>query len=261
MLGFFIKKNFFDGWDNILSLVVYNMICIALVLGMLFLGSQLTEVPIAFVAVLALFAFLLITMLLAINQTVAKFADFKYASLKETLAEIPHVAKDALIIALVFVALFYIVTVGIPFYIKMQSLVGVFFAALIFWFLCITVLALQWYFPIRAQLGNNFLKAIKKSYILFFDNVAFSIFLFLYTVFLVAFSCFVAFLVPGVSGVLLAWNNAFRLRLYKYDWMEAHPDIPLKKARRQIPWDELIADDIETMGPRTLKNLIFPWKD
>ena len=34
-----------------------------------------------------------------------------------------------------------------------------------------------------------------------------------------------------------------------------------KKERRQIPWEELIYEDRETLGPRKLKSFIFPWKD
>jgi len=48
-----------------------------------------------------------------------------------------------------------------------------------------------------------------------------------------------------------------RLRLLKYDWLEAHPDANRKK----IPWDELLIEEREKTGTRTLKNLIFPWKD
>ena len=65
---------------------------------------------------------------------------------------------------------------------------------------------------------------------------------------------------PGITGIILAQNNALRLRLYEYDWMEEHPELSEKEARKSIPWKELIAEDVETLGPQTLKGLIFPWK-
>ena len=83
----------------------------------------------------------------------------------------------------------------------------------------------------------------------------------LYSAVLIIITPFLAFLAPGFSGLLLAWNNAFRLRMYKYDWMEQHPEIPIQTARKQIPWDELLAEDRETVGSRSIRNLIFPWKD
>ena len=39
MIGFFIKKNFFDGWDNLLSLVFPNLLIFALVVGGYFVAD------------------------------------------------------------------------------------------------------------------------------------------------------------------------------------------------------------------------------
>ncbi|MDD7588861.1 MAG: hypothetical protein PUJ74_05725, partial [Bullifex porci] len=43
MIGFFIKKAFFDGWDNLIGLVLYNLVSIGLLI-LLLLASYLTEV-------------------------------------------------------------------------------------------------------------------------------------------------------------------------------------------------------------------------
>ena len=125
------------------------------------------------------------------------------------------------------------------------------------------VLALQWFLPIQAQLGNKFKKTLKKCFIIFFDNIGFSVFMFLYTLILAGISYFTATLIPGFAGILLSYNNAFRIRLYKYDWLEEHEEELKQHGKRKvrIPWGELIADDRETLGPRTLKSFIFPWKD
>ena len=45
MIGFFIKKAFFDGWDNLIGLVLYNLVSIGLLI-LLLLASYLTEVSI-----------------------------------------------------------------------------------------------------------------------------------------------------------------------------------------------------------------------
>ena len=36
-------------------------------------------------------------------------------------------------------------------------------------------------------------------------------------------------------------------------------DVPAEK--KHIPWKELVTEDRENVGPRTLKNFIFPWKE
>ena len=67
-------------------------------------------------------------------------------------------------------------------------------------------------------------------------------------------------MLPGFTGVLLAPVNALKLRLYKYDWLEEHPELTPQE-RKHIPWYELIADDNEAIGPRTFKSFFLPWKE
>ena len=166
-----------------------------------------------------------------------------------------------MLFALVLTLLVVLAVVAIPFYLRVGNLFGIFLAALVFWMLCLCVLALQWFMPLRSQLHGGFRKTLKKRFIIFFDNAGFSVFMFFYTLILAVLSVFLAFLVPGFAGIALAQNNAFRLRLYKYDWLEQHTDLTPKEARKHIPWGELIAEDRETLGPRSFKSFIFPWKD
>jgi hypothetical protein len=65
------------------------------------------------------------------------------------------------------------------------------------------------------------------------------------------------FLAPGPAGLLLFHDEALRLRLLKYDWIEANPN----ENRRKVPWDALLIDERDKTGTRSLKNFIFPWKD
>ncbi|MDR1985520.1 MAG: hypothetical protein LBP88_00935, partial [Treponema sp.] len=59
------------------------------------------------------------------------------------------------------------------------------------------------------------------------------------------------------AGILLYLDEALRLRLLKYDWLEVNSDATLRK----IPWDALLIEEREKTGTRSLKNFIFPWKD
>ena len=94
------------------------------------------------------------------------------------------------------------------------------------------------------QEENNFRKCFKKSFIIFFDNAAFSFVMLVYNLLLLALSFVLFFLLPGINGITLSNTNALRLRLYKYDWLEEHPDyVNNRDKRADVPWDELLADD------------------
>lgn len=61
----------------------------------------------------------------------------------------------------------------------------------------------------------------------------------------------------GPAGIQLYLNGALRLLMYKYDWLEEHSDA----TRKDVPWFELLIDEKERVGKRTLKGMIFPWKE
>ncbi len=88
------------------------------------------------------------------------------------------------------------------------------------------------------------------------DNPGFCIGLLIGTLFVFFVSVFTAFLLPGLTTIMLWHNAALKLRLYKYDYLEEHPD-----GRRSIPWDALLVEEREKVGKRTLKGMIFPWKE
>lgn len=261
MIGFFIRKNFFDGWDHLLSLVFPNLLIFGLVVASYFLASLAANVAsLAFLVVLVLGWCSVSIACFAFGPCAAEIASFKSVTFKDWLGNFPSAWKDGLLFGLITFLLPLLGTITIPFYLQMEGMVGLFLAALVFWFIFVCALSLQWFLPIRSLMGNDFKKCLKKSFIIFFDNPLFSLFMFIYTIFLVILSVALFMTVPGFCGVVLAQTNALRLRLYKYDWLEEHPEAtPAEKKR--IPWKELVAEDRENIGPRTLKNFIFPWKE
>lgn len=257
---FYLKKNFFDGWDNLFTLIAQNLIMYVVVIGGYLLAGTLIDYPAFGIPVLLLTGLLLSILMFAVSAGCAKIVNYKSVSLKELFYQIPLVWKDAVLFALLVMVILFITVTAVPFYLNMGNLAGIALAAVIFWIAFVILLSFQWFLPLYSQLGGGFKKTLKKSFILFFDNTFFSIFLGCYSLFVFIFSIVLIFLAPGVSGIILAHNNALKLRMYKYDWMEQHPEIPLREARKKIPWDELFAEDNETLGPRTLRNFIFPWK-
>lgn len=261
MIGFFLKKNFFDGWDNLFLLAGVNIIIVFFAIGIFYAASVMIALPWLFAAVLFAAVPLLCILVFAFGKSAVSLANYKSVTFRECFSAIKDVWRDAILFGIVCDLLVLFASVSIPFYIRMNTITGTFLSALSFWILLIAVLSLQWFIPLHYLLPNDsFLKTLKKCFVIFFDNTGFSLFIWLYTLLLWALSLAVFFIAPSVCGVVLAQTNALRLRMYKYDWMEQHPELSPKEARAQIPWEELIAEDRETVGPRTLKNLIFPWK-
>lgn len=263
MFLFYLKKNFCDGWDNMMSLLLPNILIVLIAVATFFSTHFLiTTMPTLAITIQIVGVFLIFFAIFAFGKSAAQIANFKTPTFKSYLSQFIDlkVWKDCILFALLNVLFIVVGVVGIPFYLRQSEIGGIFLAALLFWFLLIVLLSLQWFIPIRVLLKNNFLKSLKKCFIIFFDNPIFSILVFLYTILLSVLSVLLFFMLPGFTGVLLAPVNALKLRLYKYDWLEEHPELTPQE-RKHIPWYELIADDNETIGPRTFKSFFLPWKE
>lgn len=228
-----------DGWKNILTFISFFIACA--------------------------FAFVFI---FAESDNCAKIANFESSSFKNYFQQIVPSIKIGALFGLVVAALVSVFVVCIPYYFRMWvpadgskgTIVGLLLMAVVFWFVVISMLALQWFIPIHSLMHNNFKKCLKKSYIIFFDNPGFSVVVALNNLLLLVITVICLGTLPGVSGLILANTDALRLRLYKYDWLEVNPGMT-KEQRKEVPWEELIANDKETLGPRKFKSFIFPWKE
>ncbi len=153
--------------------------------------------------------------------------------------------------------LLIIVFFVIPFYAGFTGILGAIIVALLFWVAFFALMASMYYFPVIAQLGDSPKKALKKCFLLIFDNIGFSIFLLLYTIINTILSLFTAFLIPGFAAVLMMHQNAVKLLMLKYDYLEENPDAN----RKRIPWDALLIEERDRVGHRSLRGMIFPWKE
>ena len=257
MLGFCIKKTFFDFWDNLFLIVLLNVGFI-LVLGIaVYLPSLLNFSPFLSICGLFLGILLFCIYLGGVVPMTKEISDFQSVS----LASLPRYIYENLVPSLVIGAIVIIqvalVAVAFPFYMNIGGIVGLSVASLLFWTSVFWWLASQYFWPLFCRLDGGIRKSLKKSVLLFFDNAWFTIFLGIGSLFLLSISVFTVFLVPGFA-VLLLWHQvAFKLRLYKYDYLEENPGAD----RKRIPWAALVQEDREKIGPRSLKGMIFPWKE
>lgn len=264
MFGFLLKKNFCDGWDNLLSVVMVNVIILLVGFGLVLLNTLAfaTQALLPEAASLLVSFIVISIMVFAYGDTAAEIANFNGVRLVDYFKAIPGVLKDASLFGLLNGGVFIISGYSIKYYLTASASYVYFFLGIaIFWIDVLFYISMIWFVPIRSLMHNNFKKCLKKCFIIFFDNTGFSILIAVYNLVLIAMSVlFIGFL-PSFAGILIANTNALRLRLYKYDYLEEHPELQTKQQRRQIPWEELIYDDRETLGPRKLRSFIFPWKE
>lgn len=262
MFGFTIKKSFCDGWDNLFCLVMTNLVYLFAGLGCLMLFAYFGSINQLVMLLIFAFAMVVLSILgFAFGDQAAKIANFEGVAFLDYFKNIPGVLKDGVLFGLMVTLIVIVSVVGIPFYWTQGTTFGLCIAALFVWIDVIFLLSLQWFVPLRSLMHNPFKKCLKKCFIIFFDNTWFSIQMGIYNLVMIIFSVASIGFVPSVAGITLARTDALRLRLYKYDYLEEHPELKTKFERSQIPWEELLYEDKETLGPRKFRSFIFPWKD
>ncbi len=257
MIGFYIKKAFWDGWDNVLTLALFN-------LGHILIGGLAFFLPsiLGAESVVLMLCFGLGILGLSVWQAVIAFAmrtvaDFGTPGFKESISAIDKAWKPGVALGATLVLILFSVVIGVPFYLSRGGFLGVILASLLFWTCLIVLLASQFFLPLAARREGRLLKHAKHALILVADNPGFSLFLLLHRMATMLLSVLMAFLLPGLAGAALGGADAVKLRLKKYEYLEQNPGAD----RRKIPWDSLLEEDRELLGKRTLKNMIFPWKD
>lgn len=258
MTGFFIKKSFFDGWDNLISLVVLNLGYLLVLLT--FYGAfelfQVAVVP----------SLLLVAIALAFNSLYGALVSYQTHSYVHGRKENFHhfiggikiLYKHALLHVGISVLLASIVIFVIPFYLSYGTTLTFILSVLIFWVVLLILLALLYYYPLAVKMSDDSpFKTAKKALLVVADNIWFTLFFALYQIVLFIMTIFFATIMPGIAGLALSKQVAITLLMYKYDYLEENP----KTKRNEIPWDELLYEENEKIGHRSFRSLIFPWKD
>ena len=258
MTGFFLKKAFFDGWDNLISMVVLNLGYLLILLALL--GSMSLVGMHGFLGILALLSS---AGLFAFYSAGTAASTWSYAKYERPGWEvfkrgIRQSWRHALLYWLLLVVDASLLLFVIPFYLSYGTIVGTLLAVVLFWVFLGLTFAMLYYLPLfQAMQGDRPTKTLKKSFIIVMDNLFFTLFFAVYQIINLAISALLAGLAPGFTGMALASSDAVKLLMYKYDYLEEHPEAD----RKHLPWDELLYEERECVGHRSLKNMIFPWKD
>jgi hypothetical protein len=262
MIGFLIKKTFFDLWDNLFKAALLNLGFIVSAAFPVFIPGLLSGIPILSRVSLAAGVLWCAVYLAAAAYSLKSVSDYGSFGFGDFFRNLKTAWPVGLVMGALIFVLGFLAFLIIPFYLNINSLLGLFLAAVVFWTAVVAVLSFQFLFAVRARLDTKLTKVIKKSFIFFFDNPGFCLFSFIHNTALLALSVLLAFLFPGPAGILLYLDEALRLRLLKYDWIETNTAAGAEAVKRKkIPWDALLIEEREKTGTRTLKSFIFPWKD
>jgi hypothetical protein len=256
MFGFLIKKTFFDMYDNLIAIALLNVGYILIMAFCVYVPWALRAVPLLPFIVLGLGVVLLFVYTGGVSGLVREISDYQRPDMRMFAAYIRASLLSSLVLAALNLLLIFLFRIAFPFYGSMDMLLGQIASSLLFWFVVIWLLAFQYAFPIQARLDTNIKKILKKIFLLFLDNPLFTFGLMLTSLVIFLLSLLTALLLPGIATVLLLTNAGLKLRLYKYDYLEQNPE-----SRKHIPWDVLLNEDRDHVGKRTLKGMIFPWKE
>jgi hypothetical protein len=261
MTGFLLKKAFFDLWDNALRMALLNVGLIVSVAFFMLVHRLLTlfsTLPAAVSdGVFFLGSIWCSVYLSAASVCVKNISDYGIFDFNDFLTALRSSWTGGIAYGVYSCAAVTAVIFIIPFYLLQNNTIGLFAASAVFWTVVASLTIFQYFFAVRARLGAKNKKAVKKCLILFIDNPLFFIGTMVLSVLFFAVSVFSAFLFPGPAGILLFVDEALRLRLLKYDWLETNGS----EGDKHIPWDTILAEEREKTGNRTLRALIFPWKD
>lgn len=255
MFGFLIKKSFWDLWDNMGRVIVVNLLFTLLLLG--YIGAaSLVQYSLGFSMILLLILLVITFIYLGtVAVYIKELNDFKSPEFKSLFQNIKNTWRYSVGGSLVFAAIMFLTILGMRFYSSLGGILGMIGAIFLFWIFVTVSLASLYYFPVVTRLNSTFFKMIKKSFLIFLDNPILSIGVFIGMIFNSILSIITLLLIPGPAGVLIWLDNNLRLLIYKYDYMEENPE-----SGRKVPWRVLFKEDNEKIGPRTLRNTIFPWK-
>ena len=174
MIGFFIKKAFFDGWDNLIGMVVLNLGFLLILLAGIGSLTLLSEIAILPVVLLVLTAGLFAFFTAGSAHLTWAWARYERPGWDGFVRGIRISWRHALLYWLLFVLDFALILFVIPFYLAYGTIVGTVLSVLLFWLFIALSLALLYYWPLfYAMQGDRPTKTLRKSFVIVADNLFF----------------------------------------------------------------------------------------
>lgn len=256
MIGFLIKKSFWDFWDRMGVMIMINAGFTALTVGSSFLiFLTLTILPLTLAV--TWFSLVLVSvymgMVSGMVEDLIHNRSFFWKTFGKSLKK--NFLKSFIYGSLVFLA-YMIFTVVFRFYGQIEeSFVSLIAFFMMCWFVLFLMMAQVWFYPLMQRMDDPLLKHLKKTLLLALDNGWQSFFILIWSLFLLALSAATVLLIPGISSLLILWHNALKLVMHKYEYLEKFPE-----QRKKIPWKVILQAEREHLGKRGLSDFIRPGK-
>ncbi|MCG8571156.1 MAG: hypothetical protein MJB14_13565 [Spirochaetes bacterium] len=257
MFGFLIKKTFFDFWDNFLSIAILNLgfVLFAPLAYLVYIFIDFNFLIFIILLFIWLFCFNLYLGIAA--MAAGDIAFHLKIDFKKVFSFGQEIITHVLLLTVIMLLMIMVVVFIFPFYLRFNHFISTIALVFLFWFTISCFLAIQYFYPVRKQLTDKNMKILKKCFILYLDNLFFTINIAISAFLIFCFSVLLVFLFPGFVGVLILYQNALKLRLYKYDYLEKKPETD----KKHIPWYDLLGEERKKIGSRSFRSIIFPWKD
>ena len=261
VIRFLLRKFLYDLWDNLFKIVLLNLGFLCLVVLALTVPSWLSFYPLLGAAAFVVLVFFAFVYVCAAAFVLKEASDYRSFGAGDFFRAFKSAWRSGPVLSGFFLAGLFLIRFAVPFYLALGGLAGAVFAAVCFWTAVTLAGAFQFFPSIFSRLEKRPVKAVKKCLMIFFDNVPFSFFSLF---FIIVLSLPVIFF-PAFP--LLYLDEALRLRLLKYDRLPAPEDkadgdsVPAGGEKsRKIPWNEILAEEMEKTGKRTWKDFVFPWR-
>ncbi|MBN1500384.1 MAG: hypothetical protein JW982_09515 [Spirochaetes bacterium] len=260
MIKILFKKVFYESWDNFYKLLIINIPVAAVVLPSLYLVYAALSIPMFVIPLLVIITFLLNLYFGVVSGCANSMLHREQLDLKKYLSFFKISLIPAFVLTLISLFILCVFLLAIPFYVKIGGFPGFFASSIIFWASVLWLLSSQFYWPLYYLEKNKQKDILKKSIALLFDNKRLALLLAFIFIIYTAFSVFTGFLLPGISFVSYIQQCGVNMLLKKYSYLNTlsgKGQFP----KKNIPWRIILEQDFLELENRTLKNVIFPWKD
>lgn len=258
MIKFWIKKSFWDGWDNLIPSFIYNIGCMAIVALYLFIVTGFGQDNVlVFFAITALFLLLFVIYIFGVAGITRQWSLYTPSWGQGFLDAIKENVGNIVLFYVIALLAFAIITILIPFYLQSMSFVGLFVAFLELWVVIVALMAMQYFVPLSIILNDRKpLFILKQCFVLTLDNKLFTLLLSIRTIFDFLISALSFFFIPGLSFLSLSHMDAVKLLHLRYKYMNEH-----HTNKKDVNLFEMLKEEESNIGERNFRSLFKPWKN
>lgn len=257
MYSLFLKKVFLDAWDNFLPNFVLNLGSFLFAAGGAYIIFLFEPGTAGFFTACAVAVLLLSVYTGGVAEYTGNVVYSGKGDIKGILSAALNGWKQNLAMGLLFFFFLTVLFLVLPFYFYLGGFIAIPAVGIILAMTILIGLPFMYFFPLGYRFNDGLKKQVKKCFLLLFHNTGFTLFLGFHTMVLLAFTLVTAMLIPGISVICMSHQIALKFLLYKYDYLEEHPEAD----PRRVPWNSLLAEERAKLGTRSLKGFFFPWKD